>query len=259
MLTDINEDYEYDTEDPAILPTIGMLHTELIDELILDQVDDPFVSKTDYVTEYFDLLKEQIEQNEDNPELQLSLTNDAKNFCIEVIKLIDSKYELGIDIETLQEQDDLEKLEAGTEALYKFFVLKYASNVKKFFVKFINKNVSILYDAISSSSERNDVITNSMKSKLKDEKVAVIVSNLSTIIDYITELDLNGFDILSVYNQEKYTIYVLTNLMSEFIIPEDKFGLKFFDVIKDQSNENYTDIFVDIQDSLIKKYKKEGY
>lgn len=257
MLTEINEDYEYDREDAAELPNIEMIHTELIDELILDQVDDPFVSKTDYVTEYFDIISQQKEVNGNNPDVQYNLDMDAKKFCTEVIKLIDDKYDLDIDFERLDEYN-LEQLHNVTEALYRFFVLQYGKNVKKFFVKFINKNITILYDAISSQSDRNDVITNSMKSKIRDSKVAIIISNLSSVIDYIIDLDLNGFDMLSLYNPDKYDIYILTELMTDFILPEDKFGLKFFDIVKDQSNEYYTDIYVAIESSLIKKFKKEG-
>lgn len=257
MLMEISEEYEVDNDSLILIPNISSIHYELINELIVEQVEDPFMSKTNYLQEYFDSVGEQMDENGENPEIAVALRNDAFDFCVEVIQLIDKKYELDIDLDSLKDLP-LPKVKNIAFALYSFFIVNYEKNIKKFFVKFINKNKDILYDAVSNNKDRNDVFTNSMKNKIADEKMAIILSNLKTVINYIIDLDLDGMELISNFNPERYDIYTITEAIEDFIITESGFTNNFFYPLKEDTATNvYTRIFSAIQASLIKKYKKE--
>ena len=255
MITDILEDVEIDNDELIELPELKSLHSDLIDESIKEQILDPFESNVNFVDEYFSIFDKQVENAEENPDLKEQLTTDAKRFCEEVLNMIDDKYDLGIEDETLAEMN-VEEIKDLTYAVYDFFVIHYPKNIKKFFVKYIIRNIDTISEALSSLRNKNDVMTNSMKSKLNDERAACIIANLRTVISYIDDLDLKGLDLLAYFNPDRYEIYVLTNAIQDMTISEN-FVHDFFRVLNtDYEDEHFTEVYISIESGLIKKFKK---
>jgi hypothetical protein len=256
MITDLLEDVEIDNDELIELPELKALHSDLIDESIKEQIDDPFESNVNFVDEYFSIFDKQIDNAEENPDLREQLESDAKRFCEEVLNMIDDKYELGIDDDETLGEMNLEQIKDLTYAVYDFFVIHYPKNIKKFFVKYIIQNIDTIDEALSSLRNKNDVMTNSMKTKLVDERAAAIVANLRTVIGYIDDLDLKGMDVLAYFNPDRYEIYVLTNAIQDMVISEN-FVRGFFKVLNSEYEDgHFTEVYISIKSGLIKKFKK---
>ena len=99
-------------------------------------------------------------------------------------------------------------------------------------------------NSLDHLKDRNDVVTNSLKNKLQDDRAVLILSNLKTVIEHIDTLDISGLDILGVYNPERYEIYVLSEAIQDCLI-SDSF-----------EDDNYTNIYLAIESGLLKKFKK---
>ena len=255
MLSQYEEDYELDNDELMELPELRGLHYELINEEIAEQVENPFESRINFLDDYFDEYDDLVEQYEENPDMMSILKTDAHAFCCSVIKLIEEKFNLDIDDENINDLG-IDKLRSITYALYEFFVVNYSKNLKKFFVKYIIKNSNEIYNVLSNVQEKQDVVTASYKQKLTDEKIAVILSNLKAVIEYVNSLDLEPLEVMDIYNPERYDIYQLTALVTEGTMNGD-FTSKFFEpLVYSNSSEDYIDMFSAIEGGLIKKFKK---
>lgn len=255
MLADLYDDFEVDNGEILEIPELKNAHRELIDESIKEQIDDPFDSTANFVDEFFTMVEKQLEKDSDNPDLQEEVTSDARRFCIEVIGMIDDKYNIDADTDTL-EQMDFEDLKNLTYGLYDFFIVHYSKNLKKFFIKYIIQNIDTISEALQGYKDTNDVTTNSLKSKLTDERAAIIISRLRTVINYIDDLDIDGSELLGYFNPERYDIYILNVAIEEMTIGDD-FVRKFFKTVVDEyEDDHYTEVFLSIQSGLIKKFKK---
>ena len=256
MLPDLYEnDYDVDEGEILEIPELRNAHSELIDESIKEQIDDPFESSANFVDEYFTMMNKQLEKDIDNPDLKEEVTSDARKFCIEVLSMIDDKYDIGLDDDEL-EQMEFEYLKDLTYGIYDFFVVHYSKNLKKFFIKYIIQNIDTIDEALQGLKDKNDVITNSMKSKLTDERAACIIANLRTVIEYIDDLDMEGSELLGYFNPERYDIYIMNTALEEMVI-NDGFTHNFFKtVINEYEDDHFTEVFLAIQSGLIKKFKK---
>ena len=105
MITDLLDDVEIDNDELIELPELKSLHSDLINESIKEQIIDPFESNVNFVDEYFSIFDKQVENAEENPDLKEQLITDAKKFCEEVLDMVDNKYDLGIEDETLAEMN----------------------------------------------------------------------------------------------------------------------------------------------------------
>ena len=255
MLTDLYNSFEIDNDNMMELPEIGALHNELINESILDQIENPFESRVNFVDDYFNTVNKQLELNDENPETYAAIRDEAISFCLDVLKLIDKKFDLDLDDESLLDKG-LEEIKTLTYAAYEFFVIHYYKNLKKFFVKYIIMHLDDINDIIGDNKDRNDVVSNAMKVKVDDPRMANVLSNLKMVINYIDSLELDGSDILDVFNQDKYEIFVLNSAIGRSLISAS-FGTKFFSpVTKDYFDDAYNDIFLSIQSSLMRKFVK---
>ena len=142
MITDILDDFEVDDGELVELPELEATHRELIDGSIREQIQNPFDSSVNFVDEYFTELDRQMTNSEENPDLKSQVVTDGMKFCQEVIELIDTRYGLDIDDDTVEEMS-LEDVRALCYALYDFFVVHYPKNIKKFFIKICNNIINI--------------------------------------------------------------------------------------------------------------------
>ena len=252
MNLSIYEDYEVDSEEAIELPDIRAMHYELINESIKEQIEDPFESKSNFVEEYFETVDKQLELNGENPEVFSNLKNDVETFCNEVINMIDAKYNLDANIEDLE----LEDLKNLTLSLYSFFIVKYPKNIKKFFVKYIIANKDTIADALSSYNSKSDSVSISLKEKMSDPKIALILSHLRAVIEYIDSLDLNALDLMAVFNPERYDVYIITNAINDMVIGENFTHSFFYPLVNESEDDNFDNVFLSIEYSLMKKYNK---
>ena len=257
MLNDLFENYEIDTDEYIEIPFIKGLHTELINENIREQIDNPFETQVNFIDEYFKTFDNEKESGDENPEVVQAMERDAFDFCYTIINMIDDKYDLNIDQAALDDFS-LEKLKSLTYALYDFFVVHYPKNIKKFYVKYILSNLEEIAGVFKDYDDHNDVVTQAFKEKLNDNNAVTVISNLKKVIEYINSLEIKGMDMLSFFNQDRYDIYVLTEAIQDLTIDET-FVEKFCYPLKSEfEDEHYTEIYLAIESGLIKKFKKKA-
>ena len=255
MLSELYEDHELDSDTMLELPGLGGMHEELINESIRDQIESPGESRVNFIDEYFEKVNDMLAATEENPESHQIIVSDAVKFCVEVLRLIDEKFDIDLDEESLLD-NDLDEIKSLTYAAYDFFVIHYFKNVKKFFVKYIILHMDDIDDVLADMKDRNDVVSNSLKNKLTDPRMVTILSNLKSAIEYIDSLDLDGYAILDVFNQDKYEIFILNSALNRNLI-SPAFSDKFFaPVSKGAYDDDFNNVFLSIQSSLMKKFVK---
>lgn len=255
MLTDLVDNYEVDNDELIELPQLKGLHYELINENIRDQIEDPTESRVNFIDQYFLSVENELNDNEENIELVQNLKADVVKFCLEVITLLDDKYNLNIDRDAIEDLN-LEKMKSLTYALYEFFVIKYVKNLKKFYIKYIMSHLDDICNVFASEQEPNDIMYYSFKEKLKDPRAVTILVNLDKVIEYINTLDIDGMDLIGYYNPERYDIYIISEAMQDLLISET-FVDAFIEPMNDKYDETiFTRVKLSIESSLLKKFKK---
>ena len=151
---------------------------------------------------------------------------------------------------------ELEDLKNLTLSLYSFFIVKYPKNIKKFFVKYIIANKDTIADALSSYNSKSDSVSISLKEKMSDPKIALILSHLRAVIEYIDSLDLNALDLMAVFNPERYDVYIITNAINDMVIGENFTHSFFYPLVNESEDDNFDNVFLSIEYSLMKKYNK---
>lgn len=256
MIKDLYANYEEDGDSVIELTGVKDIHYELIHESIEEQVDDPFVTQVNFMEEYFESVEKQKKINGENPEIAEELRKDCFEFCKEVILLIDQKYGLDVEDTSLDELGD-DGIKNLSIALYEFFVTNYPKNIKKFFIKYINTHIDDIANILSEFKSKTDVVTVSLKEKLKDEKEALILSNLKKVIEYVDSLDIDGMEILSVYNQDRWDVYTITEAIQNMILGDGFTHRFFYPLMTEYDDKNYEAVFNGITSGLLNKFMKD--
>jgi hypothetical protein len=256
MLKDLYEKYEEDSDSEIELTGVKDVHYELIHESIADQVKDPFVTQVNFMEEYFDSIDQQKKINGENPEIAEELRQDTVTFCKEVIAMINEKFQLDIEESSLDELSD-DNIKNFAMALYEFFITNYPKNIKKFFIKYIIAHIDDIANVLSEFKNKTDVVTTSLKEKLKDERQAIIMSNLKKVVEYIDSLDLDGMELLSVFNQDRWDVYTLTEAMEDMLIGDTFVHTFFYPLMGEYDDENHENVMNGIASGLLNKFMKE--
>ena len=111
----------------------------------------------------------------------------------EIIDLICKEFNLNFTID-----DSIDKFSAAYY-LYDLFVCKFFDHLVSFFVNFIYKERSSLYDAfgLSELKKNKDVSTIYGKKVYKDIKIAVIVANIDMVISQVCSMDIPFHSVIS--------------------------------------------------------------
>lgn len=216
---------------------LGELPFELIKESIVEQIDDPASSSTNYINVILDkceIFKSQYSMNE---EALQELNDNLIDFCTFVLNSIDRKFDLGLDINTVAAYSDIAEV---TQALYKYFVLRYTKNITKFFTNFIFKNKKMLTASYSDKSKK-DVSTLAFKKKIKNSDDLCILANLPSIIKFIMDLDIDSEEFISLSAKEdNYEASIVKRLVGDGTIMNNFYS-------------NYVSLCLDSHDYIIDK------
>jgi hypothetical protein len=236
----LNEEYEL-SNDKDVDSLLAELPIEVILENIKEQIDDPLSTSVDYttiVTEKCELLKEDYEDNED--EIQ-NINNFLSSFYLKIINYIDNKFQLDFD---LLDVTNSEIITYG-EILYNFLILRYRKNVSSYIYKYIKENKKSIVEDYESTSKKKDVSTINAKKQIKNKDDIVIISNISSIISSILNLDIDSIDFVKyACDNDNYEGKKIRNLINE-----GKIGNNF--------TYNYLRILIDDNDDIIDEIQNE--
>ena len=233
---------EYEVSSSAEIDSLlAELPFELIKESILEQINDPLSSTTNYIDIILDKCEVFKAQYGNDESVAREIDDSLREFLVSIMTAIDKKFDLGLDINGISVYSSA--IEIG-EALYKYFILRYNKNITKFFTKFIFRNKKMLAEAFMDKSKK-DVSTLAFKKKIKNSDDLCILTNLSSIMKYIIDLDIDSMEFLSLSaGEDNYEASIIRRLISSGQLMNDFY-------------RSYVGLCVDSHDYIIDKIQTD--
>ena len=237
------------------LTDVKNLSSELIEENIKSQIAKPLEARLDCV-ETFD---EQIEESLADPDLQddeiKAIQLERARFYNKIIALIDDKYCLECDLETIASKstDDLGDI---CHAMYHFFVLKRKKNIKNMMLNYILSNSEDICNALDYLRKKKDVTTIVAKKNIDDPDISVILANLQEVLGYIKSLDIDMADMIKQLDSELFDIAIITDMMNNCTM-NCNYQARYFAPLWGYQDYNYDEILSKISHGIVKSQKKK--
>lgn len=181
-------------------------------------------------------------QNVDDSEIARELNQEIALFCQKLINEIVQEYGLMFDNYYDGSMECVEML----SVLYNFFVLKRKECVTNFLITYIQENRQYLMDSIESISDEKsntmDITTISNKKKNIQKDNVWVLSNISSIINFINAVNVDFSELLSLINDGDYYISKLVDYVDEGRIGGDITAKYVGELTSDYSSSDSTEI-----------------
>lgn len=235
-----------DIENELFLSAIPL---NLLEEAIKSQFNDPLeYRKTDYVKSFINKYEFSVNNMYEDDQAELdSLQSDFIEF---MEKMFYNYLQIGIDNIYDYNADTQHELIHFT---YKFFI----NDIKKNFVNLVCNIIDTRKDEITSISNRKkDVIYLNFRSEINDEYDVLVLSNLSTIINYVLSSDYTVdefFDLCeSINNNSQLELQYVRRKFDAFILTGN-----FVPSYKKMINKDFkNEIESKVRNKILKKYPK---
>ena len=241
------EDFE---SEMIILPEIRDLHNQLIRENLRMQINNPFDTKVDHVENFIDKVNDYLEDGDCTEDIRQQINNVRREFFLDVIKLIDDKFSLNCDLDTISDYmvDEIEEI---CIAMYRFFIIGRKKNIKKIVVNYITEHLEEIGEVFTEYKKKKDVTTAMTKNEIENPNLAMILANLPDIINYFKTLNLSMLDVLPLLDMELFANSKIQDLIDSGIII-DGFQATYFEPIFSARDTDYDTIKANIEHSLYK-------
>lgn len=173
---------------------MGDLPIEVIKENIITQINDPLTYTTDYADDVYIVLDQAKEELDHIDQYREELNDELDKFNLFLLSNVESKFNLGIDVEEL-DAVDLDRL---AKNCYSFFVVNLRENLENFLYNYITNNKVELANLFDSEYKRKDVTTMNMKKSLKSKEDVLVVSNLINVINYVLDLEFDASEFIDL-------------------------------------------------------------
>lgn len=173
---------------------LGDLPIDIIKENIKSQIEDPLTFMTNHCDQVYETLDEAMAEVGHIDEYKYELEEMRDDFNSFLINELDTRFNLGIDMENLQ---TYEIEEVGKNA-YDFFVVNLKENLTNFLMNYICLNKSYLAGLFTDEYKRKDVTTNNMKKLTKNKDDVVILANIISVLYHILDLDIDPEDFMEL-------------------------------------------------------------
>ena len=136
-------------DDVMQIPAISEISYELLEECVKEQILNSFFSSINYLEEFRTTYEEELEDSGNDDDAVMEVKNQAHNFYIEVLNLIDKKFGLELDSVNVYESMSGDTLRTFTEGLYEFFITNYEDNIITYITEVILDYRAAIVDEIS--------------------------------------------------------------------------------------------------------------
>lgn len=200
---------------------IESLSLELIKDNINKQIDYTLNSTTDFLSTVFDKFAMILSMDDIDEEERLDLRYQIMDFCEQLIVNISDKFNLFVD-HTGIDYDSTTRL---LTAMYNFFVINRATNVKKFLILYTHTHKAEIVKSLDLDYDKvKDITGFSNKKKNKDKDDVLILSALTEVIEFITTNNiidpiefLNTIDDGEVYTSEIIDYFNSATITGNFV------------------------------------------
>lgn len=253
MMLNIFDEVELLGDDVIRISPLKELSHDLLNESIKLQIEDIFSSRTNFIVEFQDAMENDLNGYDFDEENTMEENDDiARDFYLSVLNQIDERFELELDMDTIQTLN-LSTIRNIAEGIYEFFILKYKKNVTKYMIATLLENCDFIADDIKLDHE--DICVKSYRNKLKTENQAILLSHMGSAIRTIVELDTDPSDFIMYFNQDKFEVAIVKYCIDNGLIT-GMFVRTFLKVVFNDLKDNiYDEIISDIREKLFKKYR----
>lgn len=244
-----DEDFEL-VSDFEVDMLISEMPLDLIKENITEQIALPLSTRTNFISVLEDSFKMIDDITVENPDEREKILNNIRGFFSYTLNQIDKEYDLGIDIDLIEnDQMLIEK----TTALYNFLILRYKKNICKFLYSFIKKNKKMLLELFDGVGKKKDITSISLKKQIKNKDVILLISNLSTIIKYILNLEIEAADFIQYCCSDDYYEGNVVLSMVQTGEISNNFVAKYLDLIIDEYDSVLDEIQTEVKLKILNK------
>lgn len=233
----------YETQELLASSHFGLIKAN-VDEQILNPLNNT-VNYVDIIKDKYKIIQDSTEDTDVIQEAKYTITS----FMNELIEKISENYNIDINID----DNDTEEVIEVASNLYKFLILDFMKNSKRFFYKYILDNKKSIVEAYADVS-RKDVTSLSLKKNIKSKEDLIIVSNISSIIHSILSMDFEE-DVFLDYCI-KNSSYI-GNTIKEYYennIIIGNFSTRYFDILRDDLHDLVDEIVMHVRKKLISKF-----
>ncbi len=141
-----------------------------------------------------------------------------EDICFYIIKAITEKFNIKISKEYIE--TNIGNIGGITLCLYVFFVIDLKKNVIKVLDNYIKVNKKTLADTFESLKGKKDSTSLSIKKAVNDSEIALLISNIYDISEYIMDLiTVPGF--ISYLDTDYIPVEIIKKLYDEDMIDGD--------------------------------------
>lgn len=214
--------------DSEIVSIISNFSDEMIMDIITKNAENKFRPYQYYVANLIVALESTFKDNiEKFPQFASESIQRREEIYSQILQQLCSLHGLSLNID---ENTDLYSL---TYFLYDFTISRFTMNIINFFANYIVNETNTLYQYLNLSEVKKNKDSSSLYSKkiFKDNpKLAIIHSNLETVIDAICGFDIDMETLINITTYDKNITALLTNNISEI---HNLFNVLFVPYIKD--------------------------
>lgn len=258
-----NDDFDYITETDEIIRTSSLreLSDDLLKEEIKSQVINPYNANVNFLEQFLDEYNNENNIDEDS-DLFRENAQIAWNFYVEILHMINDRFNLDIDFDIL-ESLRVDVILNIVEAVYDFFIINYKNNIIYFIVNYIDNNKDLYAEASSKitnlTNKNTNIIISSLQNKLKNQYYVYILCNLNSILNNIREIEMTDDEFINYFDSDKFEVNIIKYCLDNNLI-NGEFVRKFINVsLVNLENDTYNDIFSHVRYILFNKYKRVDY
>lgn len=246
-----------DEDDIIRISPLKELSRELISENIKFQIDNPFISRNNFLEEFVDQYNEESDEREGNDDATKELDETARDFFLKIIEMIDHKFDLGIDFDAIGAVN-CKGVASLAEGLYEFFIIKYPKNISKYITMLTLEYKSDLIDSIASDDDKDTVAYASLAKKLNSAEDGILITNINRVFDALKTLDIDNDTFIDYFNEDKYEVAITKYCIENFIITNN-FVSKYLDPVFgiNVQDDIYDDVVGTVRHNLYTKFKKD--
>jgi len=233
---------------------VAELPFDLLRESIYEQINNPLSTNVDYIDSITEKADEFRDIYGDNEEIIEGIDNAMNDFFINILSKLSDRFNLDLDLTSIANRSDI--VDIG-QALYEYFILRYTKNITKYISKYINTHKKEFTNYYADKNKK-DVSTLVYKKQFKNPDDLTIISNLSSIINYIISLEMENEEFIELSaGKNNYNASVVKDLINEDILNGD-FVRTYIDLCTDEYDYVIDDIFIKIRQKYINKNLLEG-
>lgn len=230
------------------------LSHDLIEEFIDAQIEKPYEFRSNFVENFTEEYEKLVALNNDDSDVLASLRDDAREFYEELVRKINSKFDLDIDLDVIEELD-FHGVQNVAEALYEFFIVNYIKNISKYLSNMIINNRKDISDELSSKTPSTDVSTLGQIEKLGDNEFAIIMANINDTVAIARSMEITTLDFIELFNQDYFDVAVIKHCIENHVINGD-FVESFTRYLSDETQDYvYDNVVSTIQQRILKFYE----